>query len=439
MRAAKWILIVVGALVALLAAGALYVTQVVDANRYKPEIQQAVLEATGRELQLEGDIELSVFPWVALEMGAGSLGNPQGFTSPALVTWREARVAARLWPLLRDRLVIDRIRISGAKLTLTRLADGRANWDGWGESAADEAVGTNNSPDIAGFTLSDSTLEYSDAATGDRVSLEDWRLETSAIRGAEPVEIETAFVARRLAAAAATADGPNAALEISLRYTAAAERTLVEQLALTGRLNGLAAEPTELQLAVPRLEITQGTALAVTDWTATVGALEASGNVSGTLMGAVALSGAVHARGASLRKALAGVGSTAPATRDPAAFGPFDLQMQWDYGAAGLTTRAFALSLDDTRLSGSLGLGPAAPRQIDFTLAGDRIDLDRYLEPEDAVSEPFIFPTATLKALPARGVLEFATATLAGAELEKVRVRLILDEAGARSDTAKPP
>ncbi len=439
MRAAKWILIVVGALVALLAAGALYVTQVVDANRYKPEIEQAVFEATGRKLQLDGDIELSVFPWVALEAGAGSLGNPPGFTGPPLVSWREARVAARLLPLLRDRLVIDRIRISGAKLSLTRLADGRANWDGWGEPAPADAAGTNNLLDIAGLTLTDSALEYRDAGSGAGLTVTDWQLETSAIRGSEPLQIDTAFVARQTASGAVDANSPTAKLEIGLRYTATPERTLIEELVLTGELQGLAAEPTEVQCTVPRIEVAHGKTLAPANWTATVGALQARGSIAGAFGEPLALTGELRLESASLRESLTALGASAPATRDPKAFGPFTLQVQWDYGAAGLATRAFELSLDDTRLTGALGFGPTAPRQIDFTLAGDRIDLDRYLEPEDAVSEPFIFPTATLKALPARGVLEFAQATLAGAELERVRIRLILDAAGVRSEPAKTP
>jgi hypothetical protein len=94
--------------------------------------------------------------------------------------------------------------------------------------------------------------------------------------------------------------------------------------------------------------------------------------------------------------------------------------------------------MDDTRLDGVLKVGPTAPRTIEFRLQGDAIDLTRYLEPEDAVSEPFVFPTAALRALPARGVLEFAEARLADAEMKRVRIRLLLDETGLRSQ-APPP
>jgi hypothetical protein len=74
------------------------------------------------------------------------------------------------------------------------------------------------------------------------------------------------------------------------------------------------------------------------------------------------------------------------------------------------------------------------PRKISFALAGDQIDLTRYLEPEDVVSDPFIFPTKALKALPARGTLTFATARLADASMKNVRIRLVLDESGVRSE-----
>ena len=90
MRAAKWILIIVGLLVALVVAGIVVFAVLLDPNRFKADIADAVGRETGRELRLEGDIELSFFPWLALTTGQGSLGNPPGFAAEPFVSWREA-------------------------------------------------------------------------------------------------------------------------------------------------------------------------------------------------------------------------------------------------------------------------------------------------------------------------------------------------------------
>jgi len=50
----------------------------VNPNDYKGRIAAAVKESTGRDLVLQGDIKLSVFPWIALELGPASLGIRRG-------------------------------------------------------------------------------------------------------------------------------------------------------------------------------------------------------------------------------------------------------------------------------------------------------------------------------------------------------------------------
>lgn len=68
-----------GAIVVLSGAALLAVWLSVNPHDYKGRIGAAVRQATGRDLSLKGAIKLSVFPWVALELGPASLGNPPGF------------------------------------------------------------------------------------------------------------------------------------------------------------------------------------------------------------------------------------------------------------------------------------------------------------------------------------------------------------------------
>ena len=77
MRALRIVGLVVGGLVVLLVILLLAVRLFVNPNDYKDRIAQAVKSSTGRELTLSGPIKLSVFPWLALEIGPASLGNPR--------------------------------------------------------------------------------------------------------------------------------------------------------------------------------------------------------------------------------------------------------------------------------------------------------------------------------------------------------------------------
>ena len=76
MRILKYLGLALAAVIALVAVLLLAVVLFVHPNDYKDRIARAVKESTGRELTLAGDIKLSVFPWIALELGPAQLGNP---------------------------------------------------------------------------------------------------------------------------------------------------------------------------------------------------------------------------------------------------------------------------------------------------------------------------------------------------------------------------
>jgi hypothetical protein len=117
-------------------------------------------------------------------------------------------------------------------------------------------------------------------------------------------------------------------------------------------------------------------------------------------------------------------------TTDPKALGALAAQGRIASGAQGLRIEPFMLTLDATRLDGWLARAPAGV--LEFELRGNTMDLDRYREPAGTASEPFVFPTATLAALRARGTLTLQGARFNALDLEGVTLRLLLDENGLR-------
>ncbi len=66
----KIIVAVFGVVVILMVAAAIMIPMFVDPNDFKGEIIGQVEETTGRKLELAGDIGLTVFPWLGLDLGA---------------------------------------------------------------------------------------------------------------------------------------------------------------------------------------------------------------------------------------------------------------------------------------------------------------------------------------------------------------------------------
>jgi hypothetical protein len=89
--------------------------------------------------------------------------------------------------------------------------------------------------------------------------------------------------------------------------------------------------------------------------------------------------------------------------------------------------------LDETHLTGNFHRGAGENPVGEFTLHGDDLQIARYIPPTDPASEPFVLPTAALKALMFRGVVELEHATLADVDMKGVTLRLLLDDRGLRS------
>src|SRR5258705_6578798 len=134
MRNFKVLVGLAAGIVVLLGAALLGVWLLVNPNQFKGRIAAAVKESTGRELQLTGDIKLSVFPWIALELGPATLGNPPGFSEEPFLSLAHASVRVELLPLLRERLEVARVDVDGLNVRLRKNAEGRGNWQDAGLS-----------------------------------------------------------------------------------------------------------------------------------------------------------------------------------------------------------------------------------------------------------------------------------------------------------------
>ncbi len=124
----KWALLGIGLIIVLLIMAIIIIPQVVDVQKYKPQIEKAVTSASGRPFKLGGDLDVSVFPWVGVSLSDLSLGNPEGFESKVFVTVKAFEVRVKLMPLLSKKIEVKQFVMQEPKIFLTKLANGRTNW-----------------------------------------------------------------------------------------------------------------------------------------------------------------------------------------------------------------------------------------------------------------------------------------------------------------------
>lgn len=128
-RMVKWVLGLVGSLLLLLLVAAVAAMVFVDPNDYRETISAEVKEQTGRELQINGEINLSLFPWLGLELGEMELGNAKGFDEKPFARIEAAEARVKLLPLFKLQTEIDTVLLRGLVLNLHRRDDGSSNWD----------------------------------------------------------------------------------------------------------------------------------------------------------------------------------------------------------------------------------------------------------------------------------------------------------------------
>ena len=187
-RLVKILLILIAAFVGVGVLAAIALFLFLDPNDFREDISAGVEGATGRELVIEGDLSLSVFPWIAVEIGRTRLGNAEGFGSEPFLSFDKAHLSVRLLPLLlRQEIAVGTASLDGLTVNLQVNSNGVTNWDDLAgadeapEEAPDESPGTSpqaggasgksTTPEIANFVITNANISYTDAATGSSSSI----------------------------------------------------------------------------------------------------------------------------------------------------------------------------------------------------------------------------------------------------------------------------
>lgn len=400
MRALKIVAIAVAALVGLLVVVLLAVWLFVNPNDYKDRIAKEVRSSTGRELTLSGPIRLTVFPWIALELGPASLGNPPGFGAEPFASVQRINLQVKLLPLLHHELQVGRIEIDGLDLRLLKNAAGKGNWQDFGSSSpsthdttSSASSGKPTLPEIGAVEIKDSRLSYEDLV-------------------AEQLNFELDHLA----------PGTPASVKGAVNVKPSRD-----------------AQPVELKFDAPALTTDLATqTLAAPGFTLQVNTATLRGSLRGSqIIDAPAFSGAFKLDPVSIRDLMEKFGHKAPDTRDSHALTKLAVQGDFTYGANALAVANLAVTLDDSQLHGKLAVTNLQTKAATFNLAIDHINLDRYRAPEQAAAgaaaapQPAAQPppsaaatTDPLKTLDLQGTLAVDSLTVSNVNLTQLHVSL---------------
>ena len=426
MRGVKILGFIVGGVVALFVVALICVWLFVNPNSYKGRIAQEVKQATGRDLALDGDIKLSVFPWIALELGPASLGNPPGFGSEPFVSVRHVALRVKLLPLLHGQLEVGRLEIDGMDLRLKKGAQGKGNWEDFGKKA-DSQPGTNDAggakgfKELAGVLVKDSRISYETNV------LTDLNLDIGRVAMKTPIPVKLDFKLDRGGDSAALAF--NGALNATLDPDAKIYG--LAALTLSGEMKSKTdSRPIVWRFTAPAVDVDLGAqTVKAPAFTAQYAMAQLSGSLAGEkIVDAPAVHGSLKLEPLVLREFLPRMGVDVPKTRDPKVLSKLTAATQFAYGNNAAKFSDLVITLDDSKFTGDAAVTNLDTKALAFDLKLDQIDIDRYLSPDESApkpdDKPVELPAEKLKPLNANGKFSIGRARVAGVDLTNVQLTL---------------
>ncbi|MEG3620011.1 AsmA family protein [Magnetovibrio sp. PR-2] len=125
----KNVLIGVVVLVALVIGGVIIAPSFVDSQAIKQEITTQARAATGRDLTIDGNLEIRIFPSPSLTANNVRLSNAARGEAKHMVDMQAVEVRVALAPLLSGQVQVEQIRLVSPQVFIEQYEDGSSNLD----------------------------------------------------------------------------------------------------------------------------------------------------------------------------------------------------------------------------------------------------------------------------------------------------------------------
>jgi AsmA family protein len=220
-RVALIILGIAAGLTALILLAVAIAVATFDLRTLVAPVQARVKAATGRDLAINGPIDLKVSLEPRIVVSDVSLGNAPWGKAPDMVHARRVEVRVALLPLMSRRFEVVELALVEPVIALETDAQGRGNWDfgltpaapvSQPAGAAATALAGAGAFGIANLSVDNGALTYRDGVTGQTTHVTIERLSARSRGGDAPVEAEFRGKVNDIAVALAGNLGPVDAL-----------------------------------------------------------------------------------------------------------------------------------------------------------------------------------------------------------------------------------
>lgn len=376
----------------------LIITQLIDPNDFKPELEM-LAKNHGLPVKIPGQVSWQWYPYLGLSIDGIEVGEEPIFT----VEYLAARVALK--PLLHRKVIVKDIEVAGVQLNLHTDKEGRANWQ--------SLLPTEDKQQAAANIRS--------ASANEPVGLRNPELEASAEKSLEIAAEQIKFERFTISYRDLTSDTHIKVDDLAM---------LVENFEVTGRrfhlehsgritLNhqpevefigrgelGFSLHEKTLYIDPMMIRVRDPGAVRGSDIELTVkGQLNTNSSVSSLSM---------SVKPFDLRPWLAGFAIELPPMSAKDAFSIVGVSSDIKGDLNGWVLNNLQLQLDQSRLTGSVSI--SSTEEIEVSLNVDRLNLDRYLPENDPAAKT---ETVSNQAVTVEAPIDFS-------DLQSIKAALLL-------------
>lgn len=388
----KIILLVFSSLLVLIIAAVVIIPLAVDLNDYKPEIEAAVKDKTGRTLSIGGDIDVSVFPWIGISTGELSLSNAAGFTEQNFVLIGESDIKVKLMPLLSKKIEVSTIVLKGLELHLAKDKQGVSNWDDLskpaeGEDQKDAQEDMESEPDasefdistvaVGGLVLENAHISWDDQQAGQHVVIKELNLSSSAVVFNEPIALEFAFFLEN----AEPAVTEKLALSTDLIIDETLQKIQLRDFKLNSVTRGemIPGGVFDAELLSTIVLDLQEQTLALSELQLNTNLIDLTADLNVTQLNSdLQYAGAISLASFNPKALMQQLQMALPETSDKQVLQKLAMDFSLQGTTDSVTLKDLKITLDDTKIEGGVGVKQFNNPAISFQLAVDEIDIDRY-------------------------------------------------------------
>jgi len=462
MKALKYVLFAVAALMVVAIAGLGVLLAVVDGDFVKERAIREMKESYQRTLSIEGAPVLKLFPVVSLELGKTRLSEPGA--DKEFVSLDSAKVAVKVMPLLSKSIEVEALAVSGLKANIVRGKDGRMNFDDLAAGKAgkqDRAEGVERQATrgdapkvrVASASVEKMQLQYRDEASGQTVSVSELNLKTGALADATPTPVSFSAVVKGTKPTLDVKAGMNGQLHVDLA------REVFEVAGLAFEARGLVDRDTlSVNFAAPQVSVSPGKAsgsavtgslslkgpqrnvnaqlkisavegsaesLSIPSLTLDIDALAEGNGIKGRIETPIKAS--LKAKVWELPKVVANLTFSGPAIPQKTVTLPIQAALKADLAKQSASAE-LSTKFDESSIRAKFTAAKFAPLDASFDLVVDKINLDRYLtqKPAQAGKSDDRIDLSALKGPKVEGVVQVGALQVKGLKLANLKAEIKL-------------